>query len=203
MNRRALLIGAGAALALLVLWYFLLWSPAGGRLTAARDRTAAAEAQEQALTLEIRRLQDAHRKEPVKRATLESLRVAIPDAPQPGQLILEINDAANRSGISFLSIAPTPPAAPLAGGPPQMALALSVAGGYFQVLDFINRLDDMPRLIVIDSLSLAPNPTTGRISAQIAGRAFVAAVTTAGASVAPPPPPAAPPTTAPPTTVAP
>ena len=36
-------------------------------------------------------------------------------------------------------------------------LQLSVSGGYFQVVDFVNRLNGLPRLVVIDSLGL----TTG------------------------------------------
>jgi hypothetical protein len=32
-----------------------------------------------------------------------------------------------------------------------------VDGGYFQVLDYLNRLEAMDRIVVVDTLSLAPS----------------------------------------------
>jgi hypothetical protein len=36
-------------------------------------------------------------------------------------------------------------------------LAVTVDGGYFQVLDYLNRLEAMDRIVVVDTLSLAPS----------------------------------------------
>ena len=54
--------------------------------------------------------------------------------------------------------------------PSAISLSLEVKGGYFQVLDFLNRVDDLPRIVVVDSLDLgggededAP-PTAGATS---------------------------------------
>jgi len=45
-------------------------------------------------------------------------------------------------------------AAPTAAAPSAISLSLEVKGGYFQVLDFLNRVDDLPRIVVVDSLDL-------------------------------------------------
>lgn len=201
MNRRTLLIGAAVAVLVAVLWYFLLWSPRSDDIAAARDRKEAAQQQVAQLQTEIARLQAEQRDEPLRRAQLEKLRSAIPDDPNLAQFILDANDAAVRAGIDFISIAPTPPAAastaattattvPAEGGeaatttapaqaaatpPAEVRLALQIQGGYFQVLDFMNRLNDLPRLVVTDSVNVSSDQT-GRLTVALQGRMFTRAL---------------------------
>ena len=236
MSRRALLVGVGGALLVILIWYFLLWSPRNRALEAARERREAAEQQESQLRTEIRRLQAAQREEPIKRAQLEALRSAIPDEANLGQFILDANDAAARSGIEFMSISPTPPAAaagaggapagggaPPAGGgatttttarpgaapgggpgaqrPAEIRLTVQIKGGYFQVLDFLNRLDALPRLVVTDSLNVTSDPSA-RLTVSVTARMFTRTVPAgfgpaAGAPGAPGAPGGGTPTTAP------
>jgi len=209
VNRRALLIGAAAALGVVLLWYFVFWSPRNKALNQAKERRQTAQQQEAQLRTEIARLRGAQSQEPAKRARLEALRTAIPDDPKLAQFILDTNEAANRAGIDFISIAPqlpAPPApaaggatattapaggggattttttAPAAGGqgpaagagaarPAEIRLALQIRGGYFQVLDFLNRLDDLPRLVVNDSLSVTSDQTA-RLTVSLTSRMF-------------------------------
>ena len=226
MNRRALLIGAAAALALIVLWYFVFWSPRNKALDQAKERRQAAKQQETQLRAEITRLRGAQNQEPAKRARLEALRTAIPDDPKLAQFILDTNDAANRAGIDFISIAPQLPAAPAsaapaattttapagggaakttttaatAGGstgtgspgagalPAEIRLTLQIKGGYFQVLDFLNRLDDLRRLVVNDSLTVTSDQSA-QLTVGLNSRMFTRTVppgyASAGAGGAP------------------
>ena len=78
--------------------------------------------------------------------------------------------------------------APTATAPSAISLSLEVTGGYFQVLDFLNRVDDLPRIVVVDSLDLgggaadetpAPGATGGNgaggtteLTANITARMF-------------------------------
>lgn len=182
MNRR-LLIPVGIGLVLVLFWYFALWSPQSKALSDARKRKTDAQAQTATLRDQLARLQQARRDQPLKQSQLETLRVAIPDDPNLAQFILDANDAATRSGIDFLSITPTPPSgtgaatgtptpttpaggATTAGGatPVPIRIAMSVTGGYFQVLDFMNRLNRLPRLVVIDSVSMTSGLTGLQVS---------------------------------------
>lgn len=181
MNRRTLLIGVGAALAVLIIWYLLLWSPRSKAIDSAKERRAAADQQAQELRAELAQLQQAKANEAATRARIEELRQAIPEEPNLAQFILDTNDAATRSGIEFLSIAPTPPAAPTpaAGGAPappnapsQITLSISITGGYFQVLDFVNRLNDLTRIVVIDGISVSPSGGTSDLAVQLTGKMF-------------------------------
>lgn len=196
MNRRAWLFAGLAGLVVLALWYFFLWSPRNDDLKKAKERTEAAAAKNLDLESRIERLKAAQRDEPRLRARLERLRTAIPDDPKLAEFILETNDAAVRSGIDFLSIAPTRPAAPAPGvpgaaaatpgaagpAPAEILLSLQITGGYFQVLDFLNRLDALPRIVVTDGLALSGDAVAGRLSTGVTARMFVNP-----SAVAPPP----------------
>jgi Tfp pilus assembly protein PilO len=198
VTRRQQLIGVAAALGVLVFWFLFLWGPQGSKLSDAKDRRERAQSEQDQLQVRIARLKSLQQDEPQKRAQLERLRVAIPDEPNLAQFILDANNAANVSGINFLSIAPSPPApvgavpgatppsdpgttpAP-SSAPAVINLQMSVTGGYFQVIDFVNRLNGLPRLVVIDSLNLSTGGqgTAGAttLSAEIAARLFVSETT--------------------------
>lgn len=183
MNRRVLAIGAGAAAVIVLLWYFALWKPRANDLDNAKDRRARAEAAAAQLQTEIDRLRAEQRQEPLRRAQLERVRTLIPDDPNLAQFILDANDAAVRAGIDFISISPALPAAgtattapgapvaPAGAAPPEIKLALQINGGYFQVLDFVNRLDALPRLVVTDGLTLSAD-AAARISVSLTARMF-------------------------------
>lgn len=180
MNQRVIGIGAAAAVFILVLWYFFLWSPQGSRIEDAKERRSQAEQLEAELRSRLQRLQEQKRNEAATRSQIEILRVAIPDQPNLAQFILDANDAATRSGIDFLSVAPTPPTPPsnaagATNAPADIRLGLNITGGYFQVIDFVNRLNELPRLVVIDNLSVSASGD-GALSVTIQARMFVSSV---------------------------
>lgn len=181
MNRR-LLIPLGIGLVLVLFWFLALWSPQSKAISDARKRKEDALQQTATLRDQLTRLQQSTRDQPLKQSQLETLRVAIPDQPNLAEFILDANDAASRAGIDFLSITPTPPSATgtgttattVAGGaatsggasatPVPIRIAMTVSGGYFQVLDFMNRLNRLPRIVVIDSVNMSAG---GQGSAQL------------------------------------
>ena len=198
MPRRPLLVAGGAALLVLLLWYVFLWRPTSSSVAKARTEADAAERQRDDLRDQLNRLRSSQRQEPLKLSQLATLKVAVPDDPNLAQFILDANDAATKSGIDFLSISPTPPstatgATPtpttVAGGgggaPVSIKLTMTIQGGYFQVIDFLNRLDRLPRIVVIDALTMTGSPTGGQLSVTITARMFTATATpVAGASTA-------------------
>ena len=194
MARRPMLVAVAAALVVLLLWYLLLWRPTSAKVAKERDKAVAAERTRDDLRDRIKNLRSSRRLEPLKLSQLATLKVAVPDDPNLAQFILDANDAATKSGVDFLSISPTPPGAAggattgttVAGGaagPVSIKLAISITGGYFQVIDFLNRLNGLPRIVVIDSLSLSSS-TSGQLTAAISARMFVgsAAPVSAGAT---------------------
>ncbi|MCZ7526104.1 MAG: GspMb/PilO family protein [Acidimicrobiia bacterium] len=79
---------------------------------------------------------------------------------------------------------PAPPS-PSPGAPSVINLSMQIEGGFFQLLDYLNRLEDLDRLVVVDSLAInaqeqtsSPSPT---LSVTLSGRMFTrATVTPAG-----------------------
>jgi Tfp pilus assembly protein PilO len=225
VSRKVVLIGVAAALVVTLIWYLALWGPRKRSFDDARDRADRAERERTELAARIERLKAAQADEPRLRAAVESLRTAIPDEPNLAQFILDTNQAAVRSGIDFISITPSPPAAatptttpaaPPAPGvpsapaaapaaaepaplPAEVALNLQIGGGYFQVLDFLNRLDALPRLVVTDGLSITSDDKA-RLTVGLTARMFVRTVppgyAPAGTAGAPAGTAVSPPTTA-------
>lgn len=202
MNRRALGIGGLVALLVIVLWYMLLWSPAKGDIQEANDRQEVAEQQATQLRAELQRLRAARDNEITQRGKLDKLRFGIPKEPDLAQFILDTNEAAVAAGIDFISVSPTPPAAagpptaaaatatttttvagaagttaaPTTATPPaEIRISLQIQGGYFQAIDFLNRLDLMERIVVTDNLTVTAD-AGGRLSVTIAARMFTEAL---------------------------
>lgn len=157
MTRKIAFAALGACLALVVAWFAFLWGPQGAKLADAAEREDAATLTNAELELRRDRLAAADADAPALQAKVEALRVAVPDSPNLAQFILDANDAASASGVDFLSISPTPPAASSDPALPSVVnISISVDGGYFQVLDYLNRLDAMDRIVVVDTLGLSP-----------------------------------------------
>jgi Tfp pilus assembly protein PilO len=205
MNRRAILLLVGGAVVVLAGWYLFLWGPSHRQLDDAKKRRANAESQQAQLQVAVDRLRSAQKDEPLQRAKLESLRTAIPDTPNLAQFIFDTNDAATKSGIDFISISPSLPTAvatatttttsttvagaattttvagtataPATTGsaPAQILVTLQIKGGYFQVLDFLNRLDRLPRLVVTDAVNINADER-GALTVGMTARMFVRAV---------------------------
>ncbi|MGH9283544.1 MAG: type 4a pilus biogenesis protein PilO, partial [Acidimicrobiales bacterium] len=128
MTRRTMFIAGAVAGAVLLLWYFLLWGPQKSELSEARERREAAETKRDELAARVARLKASQKDEPMKRAQLEALRTTIPDDPNLAAFILDTNDAATKSGIDFISIAPSEPA-PAVPTVPTLTAASAPVGG--------------------------------------------------------------------------
>ena len=66
--------------------------------------------------------------------------------------------------------------------PAEVRLSLQIKGGYFQVLDFLNRLDDLSRLVVNDALTVTADQSA-RLSVSLTSRMFTRTVPAAYAAV--------------------
>jgi Tfp pilus assembly protein PilO len=145
----------GGAILLVIVWYFLLFAPTSSDLNDTRDEVAAAERQKQELENSIRRLEELSANQTQQEADLRALNAAIPPTPDLGAFILQANEIASASGIDWLSISPTPPVANTSGANSTIALSMQIEGGFFQLLDYLNRMEDLDRLVIIDSISVS------------------------------------------------
>jgi Tfp pilus assembly protein PilO len=158
VKRTTLIFGAVGAVVVVLLWYFLLFAPTSSDLSSTRDEVSEVDSQNQELQNTIRRLKELSRNSVEQQAQLRTLRAAIPSTPDLGEFILQANEIASAAGIDWLSIAPNPPAATGGAGPTStISLTIQVDGQFSAVLDYLNRLEDLERLVVVDGI----NVTTG------------------------------------------
>jgi Tfp pilus assembly protein PilO len=198
--RRGLIIGLVAGgVVIVLLWWFALYSPATKELDDTKTKTEQAESAQQSLEATLGRLQDLARNAPQQEAILRRLNAAVPETPDLADFIIQANQIASESGIDFLSIAPSPPAASTTGGTTStISLSIQIKGGFFQVLEYLNRLEDLDRLVVVDTISLgggdsgtsttgpsassaaaaATTSGTGTLSVTLTGRMFTRAAAT-------------------------
>ena len=163
MSVRWQAIIAGVVFVLLVVaWFFLGFNPN-------RDRISELEEQQEQVVMEIgelrvrlERLLELRRQEPQLRAELTRMRDALPNDPRLPDFILQVQETANLAGIDFLSITPslpspfTPPGG--AAQPTLQAISVSIStrGRYFEIEDFIVRMERMRRAVRINTFALAP-----------------------------------------------
>ena len=176
MKAKLILIGAGAALVLSGVWFFVLWSPQGKNLDQAKADKVAAEQRASALQTRLTHLKRLEANSAVLDAERARLATAIPTTDDLDKFILAVNDRAAKSGVSFISVSPSPPTAagPGAAGAPQaIGLQMQVTGDYFSILSFLEKLRDGERLVTVETFSLSKGGEGNQLSASIGGRMFL------------------------------
>lgn len=184
---------AVAVLAVLAAGWFVLVSP---KRSQAADLRAQAVAQSQAndtLRAQVAALTLQARQLPQQRQRLALLAQKIPDSTAMPALILRLREAADRAGVTLVSIQPAPPTAVTlsatgalapttgaatgavpaptgaAGGRARQLLTIpvtiQVTGGFFQLEQFMTNLEDLPRSFLVGQLSIAAASSTGTTSA--------------------------------------
>lgn len=173
-ERRTVLVALASVLSVVV-WYVALFGPQRAEQRRVNKELAAAERQEQELSATLDRLRRLEAQRGDHEAQLARMRRLIPPEPGVGGFILAANHAALTSGVDWVSVAPAAPAAGTGGAPTTIALSIGVDGGFFAVLEYLRALEGLERLIVVDSLQLAPGgPVEGalQLSATMSARLF-------------------------------
>lgn len=143
-----------ALVAVLLVWFVFVYRPRGEELEDVRERVREAQSQEQSLRATLERLEDIDTDRPAIEADLRRLSAAVPPQPELAAFILALHDVAERSGIEFMSITPAPPARQAGASLSAIAVSVNAEGRFFTVLDFLHRLEELGRLVVVDAVTL-------------------------------------------------
>jgi Tfp pilus assembly protein PilO len=154
MNRRATFLGVVAAIAIVGLWYVMVFSPKGKDLNDARDALGAAKRDNQTLTAQLDQLQQLERDRPKTAAQLAKLQAAIPKDVNQSEFITAVNNIATDSGISWQSVTMAEPVAAPGATPPTITVQIKIGGGFHQVLDYLSRLETLDRLNTVDHVTV-------------------------------------------------
>lgn len=178
MTRNTAIVAVLAVVLIAVLWFMFLFKPASDELTQVNTEIADAQAQQQQLEGQLARLRDIRQDVTSIEAELAAYNTVITPDPGLPSLLRQFQTAANDSGLELMRVAPGQPAE--IDGLPEIqaiSLAVEVSGGYFQLVDFLRRIEDpivVGRGVLIDGvqISLDEYPT---LSIGITARVFTSA----------------------------
>ncbi len=182
MRMRFVALALGAVV-LIAGFFFVGIKPARSRLATVKEEVATTQAEVAALQAKLAELQELQRNEKQLREEAERLSKGLPGKPGVSDFIRQVQGAASDAGIDFLTITPSVPAdlaAPATGGAPALiglkaiSLALSANGSFFDVEEFIERMERLERAVRIDTFTLG-GASPAPLSLSINMRMFMAA----------------------------
>lgn len=101
----------------------------------------------------LKRLQDAKKQAAETEAKLIEVKKRLPEDPQLASFIVEIQDMANQAGINLVSI--TPEEMAQQKNYTNIPLKIHIEGDFFDIVDFLYRLQDLKRETRIDKVSIS------------------------------------------------
>ncbi|MDX6199350.1 MAG: hypothetical protein QOJ79_2501 [Actinomycetota bacterium] len=193
-------------LVVLAAGWFLLVSPKRSHAAELRDQAAAQVSANAQLETRLAILKAQAKDLPKQQAKLAAVAARIPDNPALPALVRALTTAATSAGVELVSLTPSAPAAvgapapaaaapvaPAAGAPAraavsasagqlaQIGMTLNIAGGYFQVEQFVAALESLPRSMRVTALTMAPGANPVKPAAGGAavddGRTLVTTIT--------------------------
>jgi type IV pilus assembly protein PilO len=158
-------------------WWFLLLGPRKSAVAQAQKDLQSEQQKEQSLRTQKAHLEDLKKQEPKFDLRLAQIGTWLPDQPNEAQFIVDMTSIGKQSGIDFVSVAPAVPKAGSAGQG-EIGLGIQIKGGFFQLLDYLVRVEKLPRSVVIDSISISPGVVDGQVVLTVAlnARMFTSSV---------------------------
>jgi Pilus assembly protein, PilO len=171
-RRQEFLVFAAAAVLAVVAVFLLVLRPQRHAIAQARADEQGALAESQSLRDRIRALEALKANESGLRAEAKQARGQFPTSPDLPALVDALQDLAGQSGVDLASVAPSVPKASAVR--PELAeidTAVTVNGGYFEIEDFLARLENLvkgsdpdrvpPRSVLVRSVALSAGGQDG------------------------------------------
>lgn len=161
MTRQTTLLSALAAVLVVALWWLFLYSPGQDELARVEDEVAAAEAETASLQQRVAALEAVRARAPETEAAIAQLFSIVPDEPALSGALRQIGAAADDAGVELDNVTtPRPVEVDELTGLYSVSLSMTATGSYFQLVDFLRRLEDpaiTARGLVFNSLTVTPS----------------------------------------------
>jgi Tfp pilus assembly protein PilO len=160
MSRRGPIVAAALGVVMVVLLGVGLILPKMGQVKDAKAAVATAQGETQTLQVQLASL-EALAKQAIKiRAQLAKLNQQVPlTADLPG-LIRDLNAAADKSAVDFLSVSPGTPTPSTDPQVSMIPLQVTVNGGFFSAEEFLYQLETLPRTAKISTVAITTVTST-------------------------------------------
>ncbi len=153
-GRRAPIIAGVGVLAVCILVTLVVLLPKMHSVSAARAQLADVEAQQQVLQGEVAALNQARDDRDASRSTINDVDQKIPQTADPQGVLLLLTNAATDTAVVLTQIAPGQPLFDPVTGLSSIDIALSVDGTYFELVNFLSKVETLPRAAKVTSLTL-------------------------------------------------
>jgi Tfp pilus assembly protein PilO len=166
VKRAGVLIILALTFVIGAVWYVGLFRPIDEARASAVRKNAAARREFQVLSATLSRLEGLESDRANQEALARRLDAAVPKNPDLGVFIVEANTIAGNAGISWISITPEASTTEVAPGFTAIPMQIKVEGGFFSILDYLSRMEQAKRLVVVDSITttpLSPERTGGKV----------------------------------------
>jgi len=156
MRRQGPIIAAAVSVVLVILAVFFLLLPKMNEVKKVKDDVAEAQATEQSLRSQLSQLQELRENAPKMNKQIGKFETQVPPtADLPGLLRL-LRGAADASAVDFFSVSPGAPTLNASGAFSVISTGINITGSYFSLEDFLFRLEKLPRVGKITSISISP-----------------------------------------------
>jgi Tfp pilus assembly protein PilO len=174
------IIAGLVAVTLVVSWFLLINQRMGSSKRQQQQELARLQDEKRQLEATIARRTELQRNEARTRAALVEFKQNIPDSPDLAEFIWANSDIAKQAGVKWLSLQPAIPQSQSqqargqqAAQAAQMQVTIALSGGYFQVLDYLIRLEKMRRTVIVERLSISPGgQTEGELQVSLTAKLF-------------------------------
>jgi type IV pilus assembly protein PilO len=162
-NRNLIILGALGIVLLIIIYYFLLLSPLLQRLDEQAQARESKQAQLEQVQQQVNELEEVRRQSPDIERQLLELSKRIPAEPQIPTFVVQVQEIADTSGVTQLSVDPESSTSPEGGGEYRVVpVTMRFNGTYDEMQDFLLRTRNLARLVTVTNVdySRAGNETT-------------------------------------------
>jgi type IV pilus assembly protein PilO len=162
-NRNIIILGVLGIVLLIIAYYFLLLNPLLQRLDEQAQARESKQAQLEQVQQQVNELEEVRRQSPDIERQLLELSKRIPAQPQIPTFVVQVQEIADASGVTQLSVDPEPSTSPEGGGDYRVVpVTMRFNGTYDEMQDFLLRTRNLARLVTVTNVdySRAGNETT-------------------------------------------
>jgi type IV pilus assembly protein PilO len=184
-DRNILILGILGIVIVVIGFYFLLLSPLLQSLNEQAQAREDKQTQLEQVQQQVNELEEVRRNSPEIERQLLELSKRIPTQPQIPTLVVQVQEIADASGVTQLSVEPGDAAAPAGGGDYRVVpVTMQFSGTYDQMQDFLMRTRNLARLVTVTGLDYCRDPIIGEgHSCEFEQRASAAESTTLSPAV--------------------
>jgi type IV pilus assembly protein PilO len=158
-DRNILILGLLGIVIVVIGFYFFLLSPLLQSLNEQAQAREDKQAQLEDVQQQVNELEEVRRNSPEIERQLLELSKRIPTQPQIPTLVVQVEEIADASGVTQLTVEPADAAPPAGGGDYQvMPVTMQFNGTYDQMQDFLLRTRNLTRLVTVTDVSYCRVP---------------------------------------------